>query len=151
MPTKVQILAILINIILLAIILYMLYKRHIREGYSLIWLLGVFTLLGLSIFRGMLTRAADFLGIGYAPTLLFAVSLVFMITIMLSFAASITNLVRKNRDLAQEMALLKWYIQQLRLESLAKKYEEPQSTIETIESEDPEQAVLSIKEQEVNR
>jgi Mn2+/Fe2+ NRAMP family transporter len=126
----------------------MLYKRHLREGYSLIWLLGVFTLLVLSVFRGLLTRMADFLGISYAPSLLFAVSLIFITMIMLSFAVSITNLVRRNRDLAQKLALLEWYIQQL---SLGSKTKGPVEHKLTLEDEHFNDVLTAIKDSEVKR
>lgn len=116
MSLKTQILAILVNIALLAIIIYLLYKRRLREEYSLIWLVGVFTLLILSIFRGLLIQIANILGIDYAPSLLFAVSGLFLLMIMISFAVSITSLVRKNRDLAQRIALLEWHMKQNGLE-----------------------------------
>lgn len=146
MSFNVQIIAILVNLTLLAIILFLLYKRRLREEYSLIWLGGVFSLLGLSIFRGVLISAASILGISYAPSLLFAVSGLFLLMIMLSFAVSITNLVRRSRDLAQRLALLEWYINQLQVERGVKKDGERKSIIENAE---PDQALLDIKKPEM--
>jgi hypothetical protein len=130
---KIQILAILVNLALLAIIFFLLYKRQLREEYSLIWLLGVFTLLVLSIFRGFLIQIANFLGISYAPSLLFAVSGIFLLMIMLSFAVSITSLVRRNRDLAQRIALLEWYIKQNQLEVGEEFQEESTLVMESVD------------------
>ena len=115
MQFKTQLLAVLISLTLLTVILLLVYKRRLREEYSLLWLLGASVLLGLSIFRGVLTGVAGFLGIDYAPSLLFAVSALFGLIIMLSHAVVITSLVRRNRDLAQKMALLEWHIDQLEL------------------------------------
>ena len=133
MSSKIQILAILVNLALLAIIFILLYKRQLREEYSLIWLLGVFTLLVLSIFRGLLIQIANFLGISYAPSLLFAVSGIFLLMIMLSFAVSITSLVRRNRDLAQRIALLEWHIKQNQLEVREEFQEESTLVMESVD------------------
>ena len=112
----------------------------------MIWLLGVFILLGLSIFKGVLSRIADILGVSYAPSLLFAFSALFLLMIMLSFAVSITSLVRRNRDLAQRLALLEWYVKQLQRENRS---EDRRNTSPANEEPDPDQAFLEIKDEEV--
>jgi hypothetical protein len=70
----------------------------------------------LSLFRGVLTGIAGFLGIAYAPSLLFALSGLFAIMIILSQAVAITTLARRNRDLAQKIALLEWHLEHIQEE-----------------------------------
>jgi hypothetical protein len=115
MEHRTQLLGIFISLLFLAVVLLLVYKRRLREEYSLLWLLGLVVLLGLSIFRGILAGAAGMLGIGYAPSLLFTVSALFGLIIMLSHAVVITTLVCRNRDLAQKIALLEWHVDQLEL------------------------------------
>lgn len=116
MQLKVQILAILISLAILSIILVLVYRRRLREEYSLLWLLAGSTLLGLSLFGGVVTRVASFLQITYTPSLLFAVGALFGLTIMLSHAVAITTMARRNRDQAQKLAILEWHLDQLRAE-----------------------------------
>ena len=146
MQLKVQLLAVLISLTLLAVILLLVYKRRLREEYSLLWLLGASTLLGLSIFRGLLTRVANFLGVDYPPSLLFSVSALFGLIIMLSHALIITTLVRRNRDLAQKVALLEWHIEQIKLEIKLMTGIDDQATIEKLLNEKPS---FRIKEREL--
>lgn len=108
--------AILISLAILTVILVLVYKQRLREEYSLLWLLAGITLLGLSLFRGVVTRVASFLQIGYAPSFLFAVGALFGLGIMVSHAVAITTLARRNRDLAQKLAILEWRIEQPRAE-----------------------------------
>lgn len=146
MQLRVQILAILTSLAILTIILVLVYKRRLREEYSLLWLLAAITLLVLSLFRGALTRVAGFLQVSYAPSLLFAVSAVLGLMIMLSHAVAITTLVRRNRDIAQKLAVLEWRLEQLR----AGTGEEPDREGEPVmKSDRKEQVLIASRERKV--
>lgn len=114
MQLKVQILALLTSLAMLILILRLVYERRLREEHALLWLLGAATILGLAAFGGTLTRVASFLGIDYAPSLLFAVGGVFVLLILLSQTVAISSLARKNHDLTQKVAILDWHLERLR-------------------------------------
>ena len=149
MQLKVQILAILISLAILTVIMVLVYKRRLREEYSLLWLLAGITLLGLSLFRGVVTRVASFLQVGYAPSFLFAVGALFALVIMVSHAVAITTLARRNRDLAQKLAILEWRIEQLR----AKRREEADrdSKKPIGERDQSEHALIALREPKVRQ
>jgi hypothetical protein len=113
MPPKVQALAVASSLGLLALILYLIRKGRLREEYALLWLLAGFSILVLSAWRGSLTAIARLLDIGYAPSLLFAVGLVFTLLILLSQTAVQSRLAGHTRDLAQELAILQWQVERL--------------------------------------
>lgn len=113
MPPKVQALAVTASLGLLIFILYLIRKGRLREEHALLWLIAGTCILVLSAWRGSLTAIARSIDIGYAPSLLFAVGLVFSLLILLSHAAVLSNLASHTRDLAQQVSLLEWQVQQL--------------------------------------
>ncbi|MFQ5854513.1 MAG: DUF2304 domain-containing protein [Anaerolineae bacterium] len=123
MPPKVQTLAIVASLGLLVFILHLIRKARLREEHALLWLLAGFCILILSAWRGSLTAIARLLDIGYAPSLLFAVGMVFTLLILLAHTAVLSNLSSHTRDLAQHLSILEWQIQHLE-EQLGQKVEE---------------------------
>lgn len=113
MPAKVQALAVLASLGLLTTIVYLIRKGRLREEHALLWLLTGFCILVLSAWRGSLTSIARLLDIGYAPSLLFAVGMVFTLLILLAHTAVLSRLVGHTRDLAQHLSILEWQVQQL--------------------------------------
>jgi hypothetical protein len=81
-----------------------------------LWLLAALTVLILSIFKGTLAAVADLFAIGYPPSLLLSVGVLFLVAIELSHAVTISKLTGRNRDLAQEVAILKLLLEQSRSE-----------------------------------
>lgn len=117
MPPKVQALAVVASLGLLSFILYLIRKGRLREEYAILWLMAGFSILVLSAWRGSLTTLARTLDIGYAPSLLFAVGLVFTLLILLAQTAVLSRLASHTRDLAQELSILQWQVDQLQGES----------------------------------
>lgn len=113
MPPKVQALAVAASLGLLALILYLIRKGRLREDHAILWLMAGFSILMLSAWRGSLTAIARMLDIGYAPSLLFAVGLVFTLLILLVQTAVMSRLAGHTRDLAQELSILQWQVQRL--------------------------------------
>ncbi len=113
MPPKVQALAILSSLGLLVFILYLIRKGRLREEHALLWLMTGSSIFILSAWRGSLTAIASMLDIGYAPSLLFAVGFVFTLLILLAQTAVMSRLTSHTRDLAQELSLLEWQVQNL--------------------------------------
>lgn len=103
----VQILCITGSLIFLAFVLYMVIKGRLREEFSIIWLLCTFVLILFSFWRDGLDVIAQYLGIYYAPSLLFLGG-IFAISIFLVHL-SIVNSKQQNqiKNLAQELAILK--------------------------------------------
>jgi hypothetical protein len=103
---RVEIVAILGSLSLLGLVIELIRRRKLSEGYSLLWLLTAAALLVLSLWRGLLDLLAGLVGIFYPPMALFVVAFGFTLLILLQFSAVMSRLTDENRRLAQDVALL---------------------------------------------
>ena len=94
-------------ILICAVILELIRRKHLMERYAILWLtLGV-TLLVLAAWKGMLTTLSHAAGIYYPPAALFAVAFLFVLALLLHFSIVLSRLSDQNRILAQRVALLR--------------------------------------------
>lgn len=93
--------------IILAVLFEMLRRQRLREKYAVIWVVVVGLTILLVVFPGILTWAADLLGVQVPANLLFfgASMLLLVLTIQLSY--EIGRLEERTRTLAEEVALLR--------------------------------------------
>ena len=82
-------------------------RRKLREEYSLLWLGTAIGLLVLATSRPLLDRLAAMIGIFYPPSALFLAAIVFMLLIQLHYSTVLTRLTQENKEIAQQMALLR--------------------------------------------
>ncbi len=104
---RIQWVSILGSAALLAAVLELVRRRRLREEYSLLWICTAGVLLLLSVWRGLLDRLAHLTGIKYPPSALFLVGFGFFLLILLHFSLVLSDLSRKVKRLAQEVALRK--------------------------------------------
>ncbi len=95
------------SITVLIIVLELIRRGRLKERYSLLWLLASVVLLVFSASRALLERVSSLLGIFYPPSLLFIIAFLFLLLITLHFSVAISGLSEKNKELAQELALLR--------------------------------------------
>lgn len=105
---QVEIIAILGTIFLLGLILEMVRRRQVAENYALLWLVTAVALFTLALWRELLDVLASVMGIFYPPAALFVIGFGFFLLIMLQFSVIITQLSRKNKELAQQVGILNW-------------------------------------------
>jgi len=110
----VKVLAIAGSATLLFLVLELIRRGRLKERYSLLWLFSSLVLLVLSLSRSLLEFFSKLVGIYYPPSLLFLIAFIFLLLITLHFSAVISGLSDKNKRLAQELALLKHDLEQLR-------------------------------------
>ncbi|MFA4927786.1 MAG: DUF2304 domain-containing protein [Patulibacter sp.] len=106
MQTQLQIVSILVSLGLFALVFELVRRRRLLERYALLWLLTTATLFGLSLWKGLLDRISEAIGIGYGPSTLFAVALGFVAMLLLHFSVVISRLAEQNKVLAQQVGLL---------------------------------------------
>ncbi|MFZ4813679.1 MAG: DUF2304 domain-containing protein [Phototrophicaceae bacterium] len=99
---------------LLAFVIELVRRRRLREEYSLLWLGTALTMLALTAYRPLLHGFAALLGIIYPPNALFLVAIGFMLLILLHYSTVITRLTQENKQIAQQMALLRHDLEQVR-------------------------------------
>lgn len=114
MIDRTMILGLVASIAALLFILELVRRRRLREEYSLLWLATALVLLVLSISRPLLDVLAGAIGIFYPPSALFAVAVLFVLMILLHFSTVITRLTQENKEIAQQVALLRYELAQTR-------------------------------------
>jgi len=107
MVSRIQMLAILGSILLAFFIFELIRKKKLLEKYSLLWLGSAIVLIVLSIWRDLLEKISDSMGVYYAPTALFIVVLFCGLILGLHITIVISKLTEQNKILAQEISLLK--------------------------------------------
>ena len=82
-------------------------RGRLKEKYSLLWLFAGSVLLLLSASRDLLNYISRLLGVFYPPSLLFLLAFLFLLLITLHFSVVVSGLSEKNKQLAQELAMLR--------------------------------------------
>lgn len=95
------------------IVLELVRQRKLEEQYSLLWLATAAGLVLLSLTRSVWDWVLPSLGIAYPPTALFVAGFVALMMILLYFSTVISKLNRQNRQIAQELGLLRWKLAEL--------------------------------------
>jgi hypothetical protein len=115
MPDRMTIIGLGASVAALLFVLELVRRRKLREDYSLLWLATAFVLIVLSASRPLLDKFASLLGVvTYPPAALFLVAILFMLFILLHFSTVLTKLTRENKEIAQQMAILRWELSQAR-------------------------------------
>lgn len=96
-----------VSVIFLLITLYFFRSRKLDFRYCIFFILLSISLMVISLNVELLERFADFLGVHYAPALLFALALVFILSVIVYLAVFITNITKRVTRLNQEIAILK--------------------------------------------
>jgi hypothetical protein len=96
----------------LLLVLELVRRRRLKEEYSLLWLATAIAILLLSVSRPLLDTLASLVGIFYPPSALFLVAMVFVLFILLHFSTVLTRLSQESKENAQQIALLRWQLEQ---------------------------------------
>lgn len=113
---RIQVVAVLGSVLLLATVLQLLKRKKLREEYALLWLAIALGLLVLSLWRDLLTRISFTLGVAYPPAALFLILIMGAYLLLLHYSLVISKLADKSRELAQELGLLRLEVESLREE-----------------------------------
>ena len=105
-PHTIQFISIFFSLAFLIFMIYLIRIRRLKEEYAILWLFFGVIFLFLSIFRKSLEFIASVIGIAYPPAALFLVLILAVITILIHFSLVISNMKDKQRQLAQNLALL---------------------------------------------
>lgn len=120
----------LASIGVLLFVLELVRRRTLREEYSLLWLGTAFVMIIVSGWRDLLHGLSDFVGIVYPPNLLFLLASVFTLLLLLYFSTVITRLTQENKEIAQEVALLRHEVEKLAADKVRQENQSQQSATE---------------------
>lgn len=113
---KIHLLGVVFSLVILIAVFFLVRERMLKEKYSLVWfLIGLFMLV-MSVFRDLMDRFSNLIGVDYAPSAFFAILIGCAYLLLLNMSVSISGLRAHNKALTQELGLTK-----LRLEELEKK------------------------------
>ena len=98
----------------LLVILELVRRRRLREEYSLLWLATAVVMLVVGVWRELLYSLAAAVGIHSPPNLLFLLAALFLLFIQLYLSTVITKLTQENKEIAQQVALLRYEVERLR-------------------------------------
>jgi hypothetical protein len=107
-----KIMAIVVCGVGLIVIVELIRRGRLKEKYSLLWLFAGTILLIFASSRKLLNYASSLVGIYYPPSFLFLLAFLFLLLITLHFSSVISGLSEKNKQLAQELALLRQEVQE---------------------------------------
>ncbi len=102
------------SIVALLVVLELVRRRRLSEEYSLLWLGTALVMLVVGAWRDLLHSLAALVNIHHPPNLLFLLAALFLLFIQLYFSMVITRLTRESKEAAQQIALLRHEISQLR-------------------------------------
>lgn len=103
---KLRIIAGIISFLLLVIIFEMIRRRKFMEKYALLWIFSGLLVFILTIFPEPLFKIAEITGIYYL-TVLLLFSFIFLLMIILYTSITLSKLTEHNKELAQEIGILK--------------------------------------------
>jgi hypothetical protein len=110
---NIQYFAIAFSLLFLILIMELVRRQKLKEQYSLLWITASGVMVIFALWKDLLERVSSLLGVHYAPSTLFLVSLLFALLIILHFSVIVTKLSNQNIKLAQELALLTAKVQKL--------------------------------------
>ena len=117
MSTASYILGIVAALLVLAVVIELLRRRHLRERHAVVWLIAGLVALIVGIFPGTLAWAAQLVGVEVPTNLVFFVAITLLFLVCLQNASELTKLESKTRDLAEQTAMLELRIRQLETQS----------------------------------
>jgi hypothetical protein len=103
----------IVTVLILLGVLELVRRRRLREEYSLLWLVTGVALIVLTLWPAPLDWIAEVTGI-FRPTVIFVVAVAFFLMILLYVSTVLTRLADQNKALAQEIALLRQQLDELR-------------------------------------
>ena len=104
---KIQIVAIAVSLLFLFYIVRLIIKGKLREEYSIVWIVCTIVLIVFSFWRNGLEVIANTLGVYEAPNLVFTGAIFAILIYLLHLSIVVSKLHSQNKQLAQEIAILK--------------------------------------------
>jgi len=114
MQIRIQILTMLMGVVLLLVIFQLIRKNRLLEQYSLLWIASAVLLFVMAAWRNLLEKISHLIGIYYPPSALFVLAIFCGMVIALHFSVVISKLTKENNTIAQELAILKTEIKNIK-------------------------------------
>ena len=109
-----KLVSLVLSIGIFAFVIWLVRERRLREKYALLWLSTSLFVILLTVSRRVLEVTALSIGIFYPPSLLFLLGLLFLLMVTIGQSVTLSRLSESNHNLAQEVALLKKEIEEMK-------------------------------------
>lgn len=106
MSALAQVIAAAIAIGSLVFVVVLVRRRRLKERYAVIWLAVALGMVALVVFRPLLDRISEALGIASGTSTLFLLAILVVLVVLLQLSASLTRLEDQVRDVAEAVALI---------------------------------------------
>ena len=94
-----------VSVLFLVVVLELVRRSHLKERYALLWLAAAVCGLFVGLFPQVIVWFSHAFGFQYL-TVFYVSSFLFLLLVVLVFTVLISKLSERNRELAQEVALL---------------------------------------------
>ena len=101
------------SLFILIVVFELIRHRRLREEYALLWLFFGGVLLTFSVWRQGLDLLAHILGVYYPPTALFLLFFIALFFILIHYSTVLSKLTEMNKNVVQELALLRFELKQM--------------------------------------
>jgi hypothetical protein len=106
LDSTVQIVAVIVTVVLLALVLELVRRRLLVERYALLWMVVAVTLLVLALWTDLLNWASELLGFQVPANFLFVAAFGVIFVLLLHFSVATSRLSEETKILAQQVARL---------------------------------------------
>jgi hypothetical protein len=117
MTLKIQIIAIIVSLLLLSIIFELIRRRKLKPEYSIFWVFIGIVMLLLSVFKNLLNKLADILGVFPPVFALLLIGFAGIVLILLYISVLVSEFSSENKEIFKELSILRWKIEQIRKDS----------------------------------
>jgi len=100
-------------VLIIAVVMWMLLTRRLREKYAVLWLIIGVGVLILGIFPQLLLGLTQALGVQIPANLLFAIAIVLLLGVALHLSWELSQAEDEIRRTAEELAIMRVQIEQL--------------------------------------
>ena len=114
---RAQLFIVALGLVVLLFILNQVRRKHIREEYSLLWILSALVLLLSATFIKSVERISHLVGIYYPPAFLFLIAILMVMVLQFHFSTVISTLREQNKNLTQDLGILAAEVRELRRSS----------------------------------
>lgn len=100
------------SVIIFAVLFEMMRRHQLREKYAVLWFLVALGALIVSVVPGLLSGAAEIVGVEVPANLLFFLASMLLLALSLQHSYELGRLEERTRTLAEEVALLRLRVEQ---------------------------------------
>lgn len=101
------------SLALLIFVWILIIRGKLRPAYAIVWFGSASVFFIMSLIPSIPQYIAEKFGVSYTPSVVFALGLFFLISLILVQTVVISELAHKTKELAEHLAIIKWQVSEL--------------------------------------